>query len=115
MIVYLISFVSLSLLSLYMATAILMNLVTYKLCTTFSLLSLFVLMVGIVSLLILHLLDISTLVGPVYILLPSSKTPTIVPNSGAGRVALNSLTSPVNGHSYWKSARFAAGATMTIS
>ena len=62
MIVYLISFVSLSLLSLYMATAILMNLVTYKLCTTFSLLSLFILMVGIVSLLILHLLDILTLV-----------------------------------------------------
>ena len=60
-------------------------------------------------------LDISTLVGPVYILLPSGKTPTIVPNSGAGRVALNSLTSPVSGYSYWKSARFAAGATMTIS
>ena len=60
-------------------------------------------------------LDISTLVGPVYILLPSSKTPTIVPNSGAGRVALTSLTSPVSGYSYWKSARFAAGATMTIS
>lgn len=60
-------------------------------------------------------LDISTLVGPVYILLPSGKTPTIVPNSGAGRVALTSLTSPVSGYSYWKSARFAAGATMTIS
>lgn len=60
-------------------------------------------------------LDISTLVGPVYILLPSGKTPTIVPNSGAGRVALTSLTSPVSGYSYWKSARFAAGATMTIN
>lgn len=60
-------------------------------------------------------LNISTLTGPVYILLPSSKTPTIVPNSGAGTVALTSLTSPVSGYSYWKSARFAAGATMTIS
>ena len=60
-------------------------------------------------------LDISTLVGPIYILLPTGKTPTIIPNSGAGSVALTTLTSPVSGYSYWKSARFASGATMTIS